>query len=155
MCISTPKQFPANAPESHVRTLTISCLQLSKGYRYQNNSCDECHTRHAFSAKEARNPHACQQCHMGYDHPQWEMWSSSKHGERYFAKKAGDLPDGAAAPTCQHCHLQNGTHENHTAWGFLGVRLPLPEDKQAAADRVTILKALGRLEHDDPGSWRD
>jgi hypothetical protein len=120
--------------------------QLAKGYRYQNNSCDECHTRHAFSATEAQNPRACQQCHMGYDHPQWEMWSSSKHGERYFAKMAGDLPEGAVAPTCQHCHFQDGTHENHTAWGFLGVRLPLPEDKQAAADRVTILKALGVLD---------
>ncbi|MBU8869380.1 MAG: cytochrome c3 family protein [Gemmatimonadales bacterium] len=119
--------------------------QLDKGYRYQTNSCDECHTRHTFFKKEAQNPRACQQCHMGYDHPQWEMWSSSKHGERYFAKLAGDLPDGASAPTCQHCHLQNGTHENKTAWGFLGVRLPLPEDPQAAADRVTILKALGVL----------
>ncbi len=119
--------------------------QLSKGYRYQNNSCDECHTRHTFSKKEALNPRACQQCHMGYDHPQWEMWSSSKHGERYFAKLAGDLPEGASAPTCQHCHLKDGTHENRTAWGFLGVRLPLPEDPQAAADRVTILKALGVL----------
>lgn len=116
-----------------------------KGYRYQNNSCDECHTRHAFSKKEALNPHACQQCHMGYDHPQWEMWSSSKHGARYFAKKEGDLPENAAAPTCQHCHMPDGNHANHTAWGFLGVRLPLPEDKQAAADRVTILKALGVL----------
>ncbi len=120
--------------------------QLAKGHRYQNNSCDECHTRHAFSKKEANNPKACQQCHMGYDHPQWEMWSSSKHGTRYFAKKAGDLPQGAAAPTCQTCHLPDGTHENHTAWGFLGVRLPLPEDPQAAADRVTILKALGVLD---------
>ncbi len=119
--------------------------QLDKGYRYQTNSCDECHTRHTFSKKEATNPRACQQCHMGYDHPQWEMWSSSKHGERYFAKKEGDLPEGASAPTCQTCHLPDGTHENHTAWGFLGVRLPLPEDPQAAADRVTILKALGVL----------
>jgi hypothetical protein len=41
--------------------------------------------------------------------------------------------------------MPDGDHENHTAWGFLGVRLPLPEDKQAAADRVTILKALGVL----------
>ena len=117
----------------------------TKGYRYQNNSCDECHTRHTFSRKEALNPRACQQCHMGYDHPQWEMWSSAKHGERYFAKKDGDLPEGAQAPTCQHCHMQDGNHENRTAWGFLGVRLPLPEDEQAAADRVTILKALGVL----------
>ncbi|SHI95561.1 doubled CXXCH domain-containing protein [Malonomonas rubra DSM 5091] len=120
--------------------------QLAKGYRYQNNSCDECHTRHAFSLKEAQNPKACQQCHMGYDHPQWEMWSSSKHGTRYFIQKEGGLPDGAAAPTCQTCHLPDGTHENRTAWGFLGVRLPLPEDQQQAADRVTILKALGVLD---------
>jgi len=119
--------------------------QRDKGYRYQNNSCDECHTRHAFSKKEAQDPRACQQCHMGYDHPQWEMWSSSKHGTRFFVKQAGKLPVGAAAPTCQLCHLPNGTHENRTAWGFLGVRLPLPEDKQWAADRVTILKALGVL----------
>ncbi|WP_022853418.1 multiheme c-type cytochrome [Thermodesulfatator atlanticus] len=118
----------------------------AKGYRYQNNSCDECHTRHAFSKKEALDPHACQQCHMGYDHPQWEMWSSSKHGTRYFAKLAGNLPKGAAAPKCQDCHMPNGDHENRTAWGFLGVRLPLPEDKDWAAAQVTILKALGVLD---------
>jgi formate-dependent nitrite reductase cytochrome c552 subunit len=120
--------------------------QREKGYRYQNNSCDECHTRHSFSKKEAQSPRACQQCHMGYDHPQWEMWSSSKHGERWFAKQNGDLPADAAAPTCQTCHLPDGTHHNETAWGFLGVRLPLPDDKQAADDRVTILKALGVLD---------
>lgn len=120
--------------------------QREKGYRYQNNSCDECHTRHAFSIKEAQSPYACQQCHMGYDHPQWEMWSSSKHGERWFAKQNGALPEGAAAPTCQTCHLPDGNHANETAWGFLGVRLPLPDDPQAAADRVTILKALGVLD---------
>ncbi len=119
--------------------------QLAKGYRYRNNSCDECHTRHAFSKKEALNPRACQQCHMGYDHPQWEMWSSSKHGSRYLSKEVGDLPEEAVAPKCQTCHLPGGTHENRTAWGFLGVRLPLPADPQWKADRVTILEALGVL----------
>ncbi len=119
--------------------------QREKGYRYQNNSCDECHTRHTFSKKEALNPRACQQCHMGYDHPQWEMWSSSKHGTRWFARNDGDLPEGAAAPKCQDCHMPGGDHNNHTAWGFLGVRLPLPEDPQWKADQVTILKALGVL----------
>jgi cytochrome c553 len=82
---------------------------------------------------------------MGYDHPQWEMWSSSKHGTRYFTQEMGDLPEGAAAPKCQDCHMPDGNHENRTAWGFLGVRLPLPEDEQWAADRVLILKALGVL----------
>lgn len=119
--------------------------QRDKGYRYQNNSCDECHTRHSFSKKEALDPKACEQCHMGYDHPQWEMWSSSKHGTRYAMKEKGKLPENAAGPGCQTCHMPDGTHTNRTAWGFLGVRLPLPEDKQWAADRVTILKALGVL----------
>ena len=41
--------------------------------------------------------------------------------------------------------MKDGNHENRTAWGFFGVRLPLPEDKQWAADRVVILKALGVL----------
>ncbi len=117
-----------------------------KGYRYQNNSCDECHTRHTFSKKEALDPKACQQCHMGYDHPQWEMWSSSKHGSRWFAKSRGHLPKDAPAPTCQDCHMPNGDHNNHTAWGFLGVRLPLPKDKEWAAAQVTLLKALGVLD---------
>jgi hypothetical protein len=119
--------------------------QRDKGYRYQNNSCDECHTRHTFSKKEALDPRACQQCHMGYDHPQWEMWSSSKHGSRWFAKDSGRLPESAAAPKCQDCHMPGGNHENRTAWGFLGVRLPLPEDPQWKADQINILKALGVL----------
>lgn len=116
-----------------------------KGYRYRNNSCDECHTRHSFSKKEALDPRACQQCHMGYDHPQWEMWSSSKHGTRWLTRKDGGLPPTAPAPKCQDCHLPQGTHENRTAWGFFGVRLPMPLDPQWAADRTTILKALGIL----------
>jgi len=119
-----------------------------KGYTYRTNSCDECHTRHTFSKKEAQDPKACQLCHMGFDHPQWEMYESSKHGERYHMKEMGKLPEDAAAPTCQFCHLPNGTHTNKVAWGFLGVRLPLPEDKQWAADRTTILKALGVLDPD-------
>ncbi len=108
-------------------------------------SCDACHTRHTFSTVEARQPQACQTCHMGFDHPQWEMYSSSKHGVRFLLKQQGVLPEASAAPTCQTCHMQGGNHEVRTAWGFLAVRLPLPEDKQWAADQVTILKALGVL----------
>jgi len=137
-----------------IKTAEQKADQLAKGYRYQTNSCDECHTRHAFSKKEALNPHACQQCHMGFDHPQWEMWTSSKHGARWYAKQAGDLPETAAAPTCQHCHMSGGDHEVRTAWGFLGVRLPMPEDEQWTADRATILKALGVL-HPETGEATD
>lgn len=111
-------------------------------------SCDACHTRHLFSAEEARQPQACQTCHMGFDHPQWEMYSSSKHGVRYSLKQNKILPATAAAPTCQTCHMQDGNHAVITAWGFLAVRLPMPEDQQWAADRAAILQALGVLDPD-------
>ncbi|MCH7766377.1 MAG: cytochrome C [Acidobacteria bacterium] len=109
-------------------------------------SCDACHTRHLFSVQEARQPQACRTCHMGFDHPQWEMYSGSKHGVRYLLKQSGILPETVAAPTCQTCHMQEGDHEVRTAWGFLAVRLPMPEDTQWAADRTTILQALGVLD---------
>jgi hypothetical protein len=111
-------------------------------------SCDACHTRHLFSVQEAREPQTCRTCHMGIDHPQWEMYSSSKHGVRYLLKQNGTLPETAAAPTCQTCHMQDGDHGVRTAWGFLAVRLPMPEDEQWAADRATILQGLGVLDPD-------
>lgn len=116
------------------------------GSGYGVASCDSCHTRHRFSLEEARQPQACQTCHMGFDHPQWEMYSSSKHGVRYLLKQNGTLPEDTVAPTCQTCHMQDGNHEVRTAWGFLAVRLPLPEDEQWKADQVTILQALGVLD---------
>lgn len=109
-------------------------------------SCDACHTRHLFSVKEARQPQSCQTCHMGFDHPQWEMYSSSKHGVRFLLKQNGILPETAAAPTCQTCHMQEGNHEVRAAWGFLAVRLPMPKDEKWASARVTILQALGVLD---------
>jgi len=117
-----------------------------QGSEFGAAACDSCHTRHTFSIEEAKSPQACSTCHMGFDHPQWEMYSSSKHGVRADLKQRGILPTGAAAPTCQTCHMQEGDHGVRTAWGFLAVRLPLPEDKQWAADRATILQALGVLD---------
>jgi len=111
-------------------------------------SCDACHTRHTFSVQEAKQPQACQTCHMGFDHPQWEMYSGSKHGVRYLLKQNKTLPPTIAAPTCQTCHMQGGNHAVRTAWGFLAVRLPMPEDKQWTADRATILQGLGVLDPD-------
>ncbi len=117
------------------------------GSKFGHASCDACHTRHTFSVKEAQQPQACQTCHMGFDHPQWEMWSSSKHGVRYLLKQNGTLPADTPAPTCQTCHMVDGNHEVRTAWGFLAVRLPLPEDDpQWKADQITILQALGVLD---------
>ncbi len=111
-------------------------------------SCDACHTRHTFSLTEAKSPQACMTCHMGFDHPQWEMYSTSKHGARHFLKQTRNLPPNSAAPDCHTCHMPEGHHGVNTAWGFLAVRLPMPEDKQWAADRATILQALGVLDPD-------
>ncbi|MCE5263100.1 MAG: cytochrome C, partial [Deltaproteobacteria bacterium] len=118
----------------------------TRGGQFGVASCDSCHTRHVFSKKEAQQPQACRTCHMGIDHPQWEMYSSSKHGVRYLLKQSGVLPENAAAPTCQSCHMSGGNHGVRTAWGFVAVRLPMPQDPKWAADRTTIIKGLGALD---------
>ena len=124
------------------------------GAGFGTATCDACHTRHTFSVTEARQPQACETCHMGFDHPQWEMYSGSKHGVRALLKQTKPLPEATAAPTCQTCHMQGGNHAVHTAWGFLAVRLPMPENPQWAADRATILQALGVLDPDGKPTGR-
>jgi hypothetical protein len=119
----------------------IKGAEESKEYRYGSAGCDACHTRHKFSKEEAANPMACQTCHMGFDHPQWEMWSTSKHGTIW------QIEGGKSkrAPTCQTCHMPNGDHGVMTAWGFLALRLP-EDDKEWLNDRAAILQALGVLD---------
>jgi len=112
--------------------------------RYGTGACDSCHTRHSFSVKEARDPRACRTCHMGFDHPQWEMWQTSKHGTIWEIE-----PTTGRAPTCQTCHMPDGKHDVMTSWGFLALRLP-EDDKEWMANRVTILQAIGVL--DDKGN---
>ncbi|HSQ78348.1 MAG TPA: multiheme c-type cytochrome [Nitrospirota bacterium] len=109
--------------------------------RYGHAQCDSCHTRHSFKRSEALDPRACQTCHMGFDHPQWEMWSTSKHGTIWQIEGKG----GKRAPTCQTCHMSGGDHNVITSWGFLALRLP-EDDKDWMNDRATILQALGVLD---------
>lgn len=116
-------------------------LEERKKYRYGNAQCDACHTRHSFNKSEASDPRACQTCHMGFDHPQWEMWSTSKHGTIWQIEGK----DSKRAPTCQTCHMSNGNHTVITSWGFLALRVP-EDDKDWWKDRVTILQALGVLD---------
>ena len=110
-------------------------------YRYGNAQCDACHTRHTFSKKEAQDPRACSNCHMGFDHPQWEMYVSSKHGIIWQTD-----PDSGRAPTCQHCHMNGGNHSVRTSWGFLGLRIPTKENVLALIEVAPSLKdALTKL----------
>ena len=77
-------------------------------------SCSACHSRHAFSVAQARQPENCGKCHMGPDHPQLEIYNESKHGIAFHANKdkmnlesAKWIPgeDYSAAPTCATCHM--------------------------------------------------
>lgn len=121
--------------EAEVRALK------AQGRGFGMASCDACHTRHSFSVREARQPQACQTCHMGFDHPQWEMYSASKHGVRALLKQNGTLPASAAGPTCQDCHMQQGNHEVRTAWGFLAVRLRCPGTSSGPPTRPPSCRA--------------
>jgi hypothetical protein len=111
-------------------------------------SCDVCHTRHAFSLNEARRPQTCRACHSGSANPQWEMYSRSRHGWQRLDSQAGRTAPTRSRrmPACQDCHMPNGHHGVQTAWGFLAVRLPLPDDEKWAQSVRTILGALGILD---------
>jgi hypothetical protein len=84
--------------------------------------CQKCHLRHEFSLEQARKPETCNNCHIGPDHPQWEIYQESPHGIKYATSgstwnwsaetgtlKVTDFP----APTCSICHMSgfgaNGT----------------------------------------------
>jgi len=87
------------------------------GTRYPDGSigtCTVCHTRHQFDIAESRKPEACASCHLGPDHPDIEIYLSSKHGQRFLAdgdKWNFDAPSDAwepgdySAPTCAVCHM--------------------------------------------------
>ncbi|MBI4686638.1 MAG: cytochrome C [Nitrospirae bacterium] len=94
-------------------------------YKYGNAQCDACHTRHNFKKAEAKDPRSCSNCHMGFDHPQYEMYTSSKHG---IAWSVDGFPTDGRAPTCQKCHMADGDHEVTAPWGFLGLRIPTKEN---------------------------
>ncbi len=88
--------------------------------------CDSCHTRHRFSAAEARRPEACMTCHSGPPHPDDESYFASAHGQLYLAEGAGwdwskPLRKGNyKAPTCAYCHMDRGKHQvaDKSIWKF-------------------------------------
>ncbi len=76
--------------------------------------CQKCHLRHEFSLEQARKPETCNQCHIGPDHPQWEIYQESPHGILYatggdswhWDAEPGTLTvNDFPAPTCATCHI--------------------------------------------------
>ena len=96
------------------------------------NTCNSCHTRHEFSAAEARRPEACSTCHNGVDHNEYEAFTLSKHGVIYNTQGhkwdwdkplATAVADGQRGPTCQTCHMEYDGQYSHNLvrkvrWGF-------------------------------------
>lgn len=89
-------------------------------------ACSACHSRHDFSARRARQPENCGNCHLGPDHPQKEIYEESKHGIAYRDLKdfmSLGSPrwvlgkDYSQAPTCATCHMsghsRNGGEITH------------------------------------------
>ncbi|HLF29058.1 MAG TPA: multiheme c-type cytochrome [Anaerolineae bacterium] len=76
--------------------------------------CQKCHLRHEFSLEQARKPETCNACHIGPDHPQWEIYEESPHGIAYltggdnwhWTAEPGTLNvNDFPAPTCATCHF--------------------------------------------------
>jgi hydroxylamine dehydrogenase len=76
--------------------------------------CQKCHLRHEFSLAQARKPETCSACHIGPDHPQWEIYQESPHGIAYatgggtwhWSAQPGTLTvQDFPAPTCAICHF--------------------------------------------------
>ncbi|MCA9544079.1 MAG: hypothetical protein KC613_06795 [Myxococcales bacterium] len=103
------------APPAMQRQGCLACHDIGKVWPDgTKGSCNLCHGGHRFSAAEAREPEACEACHMGPDHPQIEAWRSSKHGIAY---RSGDT---AGAPSCVTCHLTGESGHDVTANLTLG-----------------------------------
>ena len=76
--------------------------------------CQKCHVRHEFSLEQARKPETCNHCHIGPDHPQWEIYQESYHGISYatdgqswnWDAEVGTLTvEDFPAATCAICHM--------------------------------------------------
>jgi hypothetical protein len=76
--------------------------------------CQKCHFRHDFSLEQVRKPETCNACHIGPDHPQWEIYIESPHGIAYHTMGQNWNWEAApgtlttkdfSAPTCAICHF--------------------------------------------------
>lgn len=117
--------------------------------------CSKCHLRHTFSLEQARKPETCNACHIGPDHPQWEIYTESPHGIAYatgghrwnWEADPGTLTvRDFPAPTCATCHFSGfgatgTTHDvgDRLTWYLfapISDRRPAWEDNRARMQNV-------------------
>ncbi len=122
--------------------------------------CQQCHLRHEFSLEQARKPETCNACHIGPDHPQWEIYEESPHGIAYHTGGEGwdweaepgtltveDFP----APTCATCHFSGfgasgTTHDvgDRLTWYLFA---PISERRPTWQDNLVRMQSVCRECH--------
>ncbi len=119
--------------------------------------CQKCHLRHQYSLEQARKPETCNACHIGPDHPQFEIYQESPHGIAYatmgdnwhWDAEAGTLStEDFPAATCAICHMsgfgnQSTTHDvgDRLTWYLfapVSTRRPNWEDNMNAMQGICI-----------------
>lgn len=124
--------------------------------------CQKCHLRHEFSLKQARKPETCNNCHIGPDHPQWEIYQESAHGIAYasggdqwhWEAEPGTLTvSDFPAPTCATCHLSGfgasgTTHDvgDRLTWYLFA---PISERRPGWQDNRTRMQNVCRECHNN------
>lgn len=124
--------------------------------------CSKCHMRHEFSLEQARRPETCNNCHIGPDHPQWEIYQESKHGIAY--QTSGDEWNWDAepgtltvldfpAPTCATCHISgfgaSGTTHDVGARLTWYLFAPISERRPAWQDNQVQMQNVCRECHNE------
>ncbi len=115
--------------------------------------CQQCHLRHTFSLEQARKPETCNACHIGPDHPQWEIYQESPHGIAYatggdswnWEAEPGTLTvNDFPAPTCANCHFSGfgasgTTHDvgDRLTWYLFA---PISERRPAWQDNIVRMQ---------------
>jgi hypothetical protein len=122
--------------------------------------CSACHLRHEFSLEQVRKPETCNACHIGPDHPQWEIYQESPHGIAYhtggenwhWEAEPGTLTvQDFPAPTCATCHISGfgGTATSHDVGDRLTWYLfaPISERRPAWQDNKVRMQTVCRECH--------
>lgn len=142
------RQF-VDKPKAEV-TACLQCHSVA-------TKCDSCHSRHKFSAAEARRPEACITCHTGPPHPDDETYFNSAHGQLYLKEGAGwdwskTLKKGNyPAPTCAYCHMTEGRHQvaDKSIWKF-GIKQVNP---LSSANKVKRKQWIKLCSDCHPADW--
>ncbi|MDX1614636.1 MAG: multiheme c-type cytochrome [Candidatus Promineifilaceae bacterium] len=128
--------------------------------------CQKCHLRHEFSLEQARKPETCNQCHIGPDHPQWEIYQESPHGIAYatggdrwnWEAEVGTLTvNDFPAATCALCHMSGfgGTGTTHDVGERLTWYLfaPISERRPSWQDNQVEMQSVCQACHNS--NWID